>query len=1011
MKPVDLMAGGVVARVHPAARQPLPLQAEAATPKDEVALGSSQPSFWQSLKTRVKKVGQKIAGAARTTSLAVPVLGSLAGAATVALLEAAITGEKRLSAVDWLRTRAPETYARDVQRLLQLASGRTERSIGLSVDNLLDIDKHFYRMLAPRRDAQGVKQPSEFLTKLGQAGVTGTSYVYLGEGREPDAERLMELWDSPQRPAQNPFAEGDDRAFVWDCLVEKAGKGELPIFMDLDGDPLTFTPTEHLARETLSSLVERSNTLGNGFSDPTLYYRWLDQRLRSNYQVLDPWLAREKPDLHQRLGCVKQGLTPPWLGAAEGLGPWPSPQNAGRAFETVKALGEPVTSSRTPAPQLADFADAAIALDRDMVTGVQSYWIKLLREVGSSGRKDLLQPLARAWVGLNLVPPGDPHFHEVAPGHGPRLTAVEKSGKLSHKEYDRAMALGEVVDHTLNGLGLRERQEFVTLLKDEVAQRSADLQVREGRMRVALGDRYAGMDAALAASGELTLENAGPGLAQLRELVGNLEDQQLSPVENSELQRHRDLMDWMASVKTRYGDVDLGLIPSAPCFDRDALAVSEYFDASQADVVTMLGHGPSAVEEVGDPAASTELPVSMVLEGGGGKGFAYLECLGQLRTALETSHTKVKVDEFVGTSAGAITAGLLAAGFGTDELAGVMEKLDFKKFNSDAMWLMGGVDPKVRGINRTGLFSMQRMYRTLYDLLSQKLDIQGRPVLFRDLPFKLKVTGAVLNTDLPPDDPLRRQIDPDGRLVMSSETTPNFDVVGAILASAAVPGFFNAPQMVVDRDGCRHRIQFCDGGVVDNLPVTAATRDDKAAMMMLPVHYQAVDPATGKEVALTTLNFDQSALPLIDAANRERYATFAPRIGAFLEEAQQSGMERLVLALNLAGPQDQSLPVLQGGTAETTESLHQAAERANLPRVGSERGRTFVDGMVDREGLGQAAGRWLFDAFLDRHEDRQERLEGGDYRVGRHEEEDILDILRGAGAAALAARTRRFETA
>ncbi|MBI3930346.1 MAG: patatin-like phospholipase family protein [Armatimonadetes bacterium] len=954
----------------------------------------------------LRRLGKKIAGVAHIASIAVPVLGSLIGANAVALMESVISGEKRLSAVDWLRKRTPGLYAGNVHRLLELAGGRTERSIGLSVDDLLSIDKHFYRMLAPSRDARGVKQPPEFLLKLARAGPPGTAYVYLGEGRDKDAALLMERWKPGEK---NPFPEGDDRAWVWKCLEEKAGKGELPIFMDLDGDPLTFTPTEHLARETLASLVERSNTLGNGFADPTLYYGWLNQRMESYYQKLDPWLKLRRPEIHQRVEDAKTGLRPPWLGAKEGLGPWPSPQEVERAAHGIRELGRPIESSRSPGARLADFADAAIALDRDMLTGVQSHWIKLLRELGSDGRKELLRPLARAWVGLNLVPPADPDFEKVAPPDGPLLTAVEKSGKRSHREYDRAMALGEVVDHTLNGLGIQERRDFVAVLREEVAARSTELEMREGRMRAALGSEYSGLPVAQAVRGELTPDAAEPGMGELRRIVAELETRKLATAQHSEVQRHRDLVDWLVQVNTRYGDVDLGLVPNAGIFERQPLAVSEYFDPSGSSSVTLLGRGPTASEPVGDARAAAEIPVSMVLEGGGGKGFAYLEPLNQLRSALETAGVRVRVDEFVGTSAGAITALLLAAGFTTAELAGVMDQLDFKKFNSDAMWLMGGVDPKVRGINRTGLFSMQKMYRTLHELLSKKLGIEGRPILFRDLPFQLKVTGTVLNTDLPADDPLRQQIDADGRLVMGSGSTPNFDAVGAVLASAAVPGFFNAPQMLIGRGDRQHRIQFCDGGVVDNLPVTAATRDGKTGLMMLPVHYEATDPATGKPVALTTLNFDQSALPVIDAFNRQRYAGFAPRIGAFVEEAQQAGVGRLVLALNLASPADQALPLLQGAGPESTEKLHRLAEEAALPRMTSGQGRKLMAGMVERESLGQKIGRKVFDAFLDHHEQRQERLEDGQYRVVHQEEEDVLDILRGAGAAALAARTRRFE--
>src|SRR3954447_5975701 len=67
-----------------------------------------------------------------------------------------------------------------------------------------------------------------------------------------------------------------------------------------------------------------------------------------------------------------------------------------------------------------------------------------------------------------------------------------------------------------------------------------------------------------------------------------------------------------------------------------------------------------------------------VFEGGGAKGIAFVGALDALR---ESGHT---LRRFVGTSAGAITATLLAADFSRDEIvAAVMEKLDGKpRFSS-----------------------------------------------------------------------------------------------------------------------------------------------------------------------------------------------------------------------------------------------------------------------------------------------------------------------------------------
>ena len=266
--------------------------------------------------------------------------------------------------------------------------------------------------------------------------------------------------------------------------------------------------------------------------------------------------------------------------------------------------------------------------------------------------------------------------------------------------------------------------------------------------------------------------------------------------------------------------------------------------------MSLIPNGPTQVDQLGNPDAAERTKVSMVLEGGGGKGMAYATAIEEFRNGLNKAG--VDVDEYAGNSAGAITALLLASGYTPQEMGKLMEELDFTKFNSDAFWLMGGVDPKVRGLDRTGLFSQQKMYKTLHSLISKKLGVEGRPVLFRDLPFKLSVTATVMNSDLDKNDPIR-QFDEDGRMVMSSGATPNFDVVGAVIASAAVPLYFTAPQMQIARDQeeAEHkRIQHVDGGVVDNFPISTTSReeDGSTALVVMPVFSRARTPRARSKV-------------------------------------------------------------------------------------------------------------------------------------------------------------------
>ena len=69
-------------------------------------------------------------------------------------------------------------------------------------------------------------------------------------------------------------------------------------------------------------------------------------------------------------------------------------------------------------------------------------------------------------------------------------------------------------------------------------------------------------------------------------------------------------------------------------------------------------------------------PRYLVFKGGGPKGYAYFGAL----KALEKKSALSKVRKMAGTSAGAITAALLAVGYTRGELFGIMENLDFEVF-------------------------------------------------------------------------------------------------------------------------------------------------------------------------------------------------------------------------------------------------------------------------------------------------------------------------------------------
>lgn len=1021
-------------KVQPSNRPASPSPTPPANPNPAPPPNNSQDEVELSLPEKVGnfigKAGRWLANTTEKIGLALavaPTLGHLVVANEINRIEHHVFGKERLAAIDWLRIKTPHLYKNNAEGLLK-ATSRPVQSMGLSMDDLLTVEKHFYRVLAPVEDAAGIKGAPEFMRELAETpfrppGTPHSAFVFLGEKRSDEAEMIMELWNGGTHPPPNPFDPGSEHHHMWSILEDINREGRFPIFLDLDDDATTYTGTEFVAKRTLSSMVERNNNFGDGFLDTGLYYSWLVTRMDSYYRDLDPWLGSHCRKLKGNIDNMKQWLTPDWLGG-NGLGPFPDSNKVDKAFDLMKTYGQEVDEDTHSAVGLSNFADAAVALDRDMLTGVQSHWIKLLREIGHERRMEVLTPLERAWIHLNILPPDHPDFDRVSPANAPLLEVLEgPPARINRRPYDRSLAIGEVVDHSLDGLGINERRAYVDQVKNGIRAHTQELIDREVRLQAALPGKYYGLNISAILSGNFDVLEANRSLQNLK---ATLKDNTLERTLSQEVARHHQLMDWLVNADRRYGDVDLGLAADAPIFRDNPLAVSEFFEpVSDARAVTLLSKGPEA--ELAALKAADPQPVmgvSQVFEGGGGRGFAYVEAMEQVYDHLHAAKGIFRIDEFVGTSAGSHVAVLRAAGFEPSEMPAVLESVDFKQFNSDAVWLMGGVDPKVRGVNRNGIFSMQKMYQTFYQLLSEKLGIEGRPILFSDLPRSLKLVTVVLNTDLPPDDPLRKHIDDDGRFVMSSETTPNFDVIGAVLASSAVPAYFQAPQMEVARqhtDGNgdtvvrRYRMQFTDGGVVDNLSFSSAKVDsDNRALMVLPVHYATTDPATGERVALDTLNFDTSKLPIINDHNAQLYQKFGPQLSEVLTEAQKQGTERVVLAFNLSTEESMPLPALQGSSKAKTEAFFQLAEAQNFPTLDRSESARLVRDALKPESVLTKVGSRMFDLYVDGpngEDDNLELHEGGSrMKIGSFEEENVLDLGRAAGAAAFSGSAAEYES-
>ncbi|MCA9125650.1 MAG: patatin-like phospholipase family protein [Planctomycetales bacterium] len=147
------------------------------------------------------------------------------------------------------------------------------------------------------------------------------------------------------------------------------------------------------------------------------------------------------------------------------------------------------------------------------------------------------------------------------------------------------------------------------------------------------------------------------------------------------------------------------------------VAIQATLDESELETATIL--------RFPDDIAS----VALVMKGGGIKGLAYV---GALEILLE----HYSFDRFVGTSAGAITALLLGAGYSTKELKEILQEKDFRDFFDAPLWKKPINLLFYSGMNHANAFT-----DWIDVLLAEKLESQGQ-VSLSELPTRVTVFAS-----------------------------------------------------------------------------------------------------------------------------------------------------------------------------------------------------------------------------------------------------------------------------
>ncbi len=200
-----------------------------------------------------------------------------------------------------------------------------------------------------------------------------------------------------------------------------------------------------------------------------------------------------------------------------------------------------------------------------------------------------------------------------------------------------------------------------------------------------------------------------------------------------------------------------------------------------------------------------------VFEGGGVKGIGLVGAVEYMEEA------GLRLQNVVGTSAGAIVAALVAAGYSAAELRAIMESLDYRRFQDmsklDRLPVLG---PALSVLYEKGLYEGNYFESWLRELLAEA---PRKVRTFRDLHmdgespgskyfYKLQVIAADLTR--------RKQLVLPWDIRDYGYDPEELDVARAVRMSMSIPFFFE-PVQVQDTRG-----QTCfivDGGVLSNFPV------------------------------------------------------------------------------------------------------------------------------------------------------------------------------------------------
>ncbi len=211
--------------------------------------------------------------------------------------------------------------------------------------------------------------------------------------------------------------------------------------------------------------------------------------------------------------------------------------------------------------------------------------------------------------------------------------------------------------------------------------------------------------------------------------------------------------------------------------------------------------------------SENKMMIDAVFEGGGVKG------IGLVGAAAVIEERGYQWSNLAGTSAGAIVAALLAAGYTSSELKNIMMQLDYNKFkDTELLDRIKYIGPLASLIFQKGIYEGKFLENWLRDLMKAKnKDTFGKLIIkeFEDddrYKFKLRVIASDISRGrmlaLPQD------------IRVYGIKPEELDVALAVRMSMSIPFFYEPVKLKYKKeDGKEEDTYIVDGGVLSNFPV------------------------------------------------------------------------------------------------------------------------------------------------------------------------------------------------